>query len=40
MMVTVDVNEVAGIPVLVDSGAGGSFINVELVNCYNLLTQD
>ena len=40
MMVTVDVNEVAGTPVLVDSGAGGSFINVELVNCYNLPTQD
>ena len=40
MMVTVDVNEVARIPVLVDSGAGASIINVELVKHYNLLTQD
>ena len=39
-MVTVDVNEVAGIPVLVDSGAGESFINVGLVKHYNLPTQD
>ena len=40
MMMTVDVNEVAGIPVLIDSGAGGSFINVELVKHYNLPTQE
>jgi len=37
---TVDVNKVVRIPVLVDSGAGGSFINAEPVNHYNLPTQD